>query len=139
MEHSYSMKTFLICVMTVFFAACSSVPVTPDGCMGAVNQKAVLIDAGKTGTGSLATAHIGSSGFYYLLSAEGKVLVHPNSGLVGRDFSRSPQVKAILAKDRGIQNDGSGESSRVVFFRRLSSGDILCLTVDAAELSAPPD
>lgn len=133
------MKTFLVCAVTAFLAGCSSVPVTSSGCMGVVNQKASLLDAGKLNPGRLAAEHIGESGFFYLLSAEGKVLSHPNSGLIGRDFSRAPLVKAILARDSGIQNDDSGESSRMVFFRRLSSGSMLCLTVDSAEFAETRD
>jgi hypothetical protein len=82
----------------------------------------------------LRSAQAGESGFFYIVSAEGRIAYHPNPSLTGRDVSDVPQVKAILARDCGVNTDTLGGLTRTVFFRRLASGKMLCLSVSAEEL-----
>ena len=97
-------------------------------------KTAVRLNAGSMMFNDLAENRIGKSGFFYILSPAGIIVYHPNQPLTGRNVADVPQVKAILASESGVSTETLGGLSRTVFFRRLESGNTLCLSLDASEL-----
>ena len=117
------------------FAACASTPVPTDrNCTDLVMKTAVRLNAGSMMFNDLAENRIGKSGFFYILSPAGIIVYHPNQPLTGRNVADVPQVEAILASEGGVSTETLGGLSRTVFFRRLESGNTLCLSLDASEL-----
>lgn len=76
---------------------------------------------------------LSEKGFFYVLSPEGKLLLHPNPLFVGGDFSGVASVKRILSHDRGNETAEEGGVSRRIVFARLLDGNYLCLSIDSAE------
>ena len=128
-------------MMSLLFAAmisgCSSLgmrDMTRQRCSSQLATTAEKLENGSLTYEDLASLKIGESGFFYILSNDGILLLHPHGALAGSDFSSIPSVKVMMSKEEGVQADEMGGVSRTVFFRRLSSGNILCLTVDTEEL-----
>jgi hypothetical protein len=122
-------------IIILFYTGCASLrPLNSDKCKKIVVEYASQIDAGRFSLALLPKQRIGESGFFYILSEKGVLLVHPAEILVGNDFSKVPQVRLILSRDSGVQSDDLGGIARTVFFRRLASGSMLCLTINTAEL-----
>ena len=134
------MKVLLLPIallILINLSGCSTfAPVTADRCSKIVSDYAVQIDAGKKPLADVQKESVGESGFFYVLSDKGILLVHPSQVLVGRDFSEIPQIHSILLRDKGSQSDDLGGMARTVFFRRLSSGSMLCLTINTAEIQS---
>ena len=76
-------------------------------------------------------------GFFYVLSPEGKLLLHPNALFVGGDFSGVRSVKSILSHDRGNETAEEGGVSRRIIYARLRDGNYLCLSIDSADYDEP--
>lgn len=122
-------------LIAFLLTACVSVPaLTARDCTDLVMKTALRLDAGKMSFKDMADMRIGRSGFFYVLSAGGVIVFHPNQPLTGRNVGDVPQVKTVLAAESGVSTDTLGGLSRTVFFRRLESGHTLCLTVDTEEL-----
>jgi hypothetical protein len=100
---------------------------------GLLDQKAVEIN--RSGVFRQKTDDTGVKGFFYLISGKGIVLAHPSGFLVGSDFSELSFVKEILSKERGVITQDQGGLVRSVFYRKLSDGSCLCLSIDPAFLS----
>lgn len=75
----------------------------------------------------------GKSGFFYVVSNEGKVLWHPLSYMNGADVSNIPMIKEILPKESGYGYYDQGGMKRVVFYESLGDGSKLFLSLDPEE------
>ena len=121
--------------MFFLFAACASSPVpTNRNCTDLVMKTAARLNTGTMTLKDLSNNRIGKTGFFYILSPAGVIVYHPNQPLTGRNVAEVPQVKAILSSEGGVNTETLGGLSRTVFFRRLESGNTLCLSLDASEI-----
>ncbi|HEY1405467.1 MAG TPA: hypothetical protein VF857_02550 [Spirochaetota bacterium] len=74
-----------------------------------------------------------SRGFFYVLSPEGLLLIHPNSLFIGGDFSNVRSVREIITHDRGNVTAEEGGIRRKIFYARLRDGNYLCLSINSED------
>jgi hypothetical protein len=127
---------FLLIIFTALLGFCSTAPVriTVQLVETELQRKAGLFDANSE-YGLLKEERIGQSGFYYVLSPEGRLVAHPNPLWIGRDFSDIRSVREIIKGNKGVISADEGGIRRTIFYLKLENGDYLCCTIDTDELS----
>ncbi len=77
---------------------------------------------------------VGKTGYLYVISKNGRVIVHPQEALVGYSFIDNPLIKTILKMKSGcILQDLEGRR-RYVFFRPVADQGFLCLSISTDDL-----
>lgn len=83
---------------------------------------------------SLRSRRVGKSGYYYVVDADGRVVMHPSAMLEGRNFGSLWFMQQVLARRQGCLRYRLGDRTYAIFFVPLGEREILCLSVLADEL-----
>ncbi len=86
---------------------------------------------------SIRQRRVGATGYYYLVSPQGIIIYHPQSAIVGMNFSENPLVKRIMREKNGCLRHLFEGTEKVLIFRPLADGSILCLTLSTGEITDP--
>jgi hypothetical protein len=133
-------KKFLVLLLAIFTALLGFCSTTPTRITAQQVETELRVKAGQFGANSdyglLKMERLGQNGFYYVLSPEGKLIMHPNTLWIGRDFSDVRSVKEIIKGNQGVINAEEGGIRRTIVYMKLENGDYLCCTIDTDELSA---
>ncbi len=86
---------------------------------------------------SIRQRRVGATGYYYLVSPQGVIIYHPQSAIVGMNFSENPLVKRIMREKNGCLRHLFEGTEKILIFRPLADGSILCLTLSTAEIADP--
>ncbi len=88
----------------------------------------------KNNIGLLKNRKIGETGYFYIINAEGQVIYHPESMLIGSNFKRYDFIKNILERREGCYYYNFGTMHQLIYFVRINENDILCLTIRENEV-----
>jgi hypothetical protein len=78
-------------------------------------------------------AKVGKSGFFYVVSKDGRVIWHPVAIMNGADVSGLPMMREVQSKDSGYGFFDQGGMNRVIFYDQLGDGSKIFLSVDPSE------
>ena len=81
----------------------------------------------------------GSLGGIYVYDMQGKVMLHKDPKVIGRDDSNRPEIKEMLRGTEGrFTYTGPGDSAKTVYYKTMpEEGWMLCLEFDQAEILNP--
>lgn len=122
----------VFCVLAI--NRCASTHITEPYLEKRVQNQAESIDNHHTIDADLSAERIGEGGFFYIIDSTGRCIMHPNVVVLGAFFGELPSVKEVLLHDRGIVRENADGMRRVIVYRRLYDGSILCLSIDTKEL-----
>jgi hypothetical protein len=119
--------------VTMLVVSCSSGMITKKTVFE--NMSAVKEQFSRTSSLPLDRLNVktGKSGFFYIVSKEGRVVWHPIGYMQGADVSMLPMIKEIFSKESGYGYFDQGGMKRVVFYEPLGDGSKLFLSIDPEE------
>lgn len=81
---------------------------------------------------------IGEKSLCYVYDIQGEVVLHPNSGILGRSDATLPHVQQILQSDHGSTTYMDGSDERIVYYQALPSMNwIVVIDISRSELFSP--
>jgi hypothetical protein len=83
----------------------------------------------------LAGRRVGSNGYYYILQADGRLIYHPVTPLIGMRFGEDPVTRKILETRTGCIRNNSEGIMRLLIFRRCGDSMILVLSIPPDEVA----
>ena len=87
------------------------------------------INANRGSMERLKTKRVGSTGFYYIVDVDGKVVFHPQAALIGTSFKNHWFINKIIDEKSGCLSYQLGNRTHVVYFEQLNETEILCLSI----------
>ena len=108
-----------------------------------VDNKVVAVLAAGVDNTSLAKAttdkiKIGQKGLVYVYDLQGRVVLHPDVKVLGRDDSKVPHVATLLQQKEGRTRFDTGNGEKGLYYKPLPhEGWILCVEFDRGEIFSP--
>jgi Cache 3/Cache 2 fusion domain len=87
------------------------------------------INSNRSAMNGLKNKRVGSTGFYYIVDNDGKVVFHPREALIGTSFKNHWFIDKIINDRSGCLTYQLGNRTHVVYFEQLDDSDILCLSI----------
>jgi hypothetical protein len=136
MKQDKTALLLIIFILAFFVSGCASAPerVALSTLERKLSDYERIINAKRVYPENLTDVRVGASGFFYILSTEGRLIVHPKALFVGADFSGLPSVREMMGRERGVVSADEGGMRRTIAFAHLYDGNILCLTIDTGDL-----
>jgi hypothetical protein len=94
--------------------------------MAAIKQD---IETSRGSMERLKDKRVGSTGFYYIVDTEGRVVFHPQTALIGTNFKNHWFINKIIEERSGCLTYQLGNRTHVVYFEQLNDAEILCLSI----------
>lgn len=101
-----------------------------------VSATAEELSSGEVKAVDLDDINAETNGYYYIIDDSAHIVYHPKKALIGSSFSRLGFVRKILEEKNGCIRSDTGGISRLIIFREISGGEILCYTVAESGISA---
>lgn len=79
--------------------------------------------------------HIGSSGYFYVIGTNGRIVYHPKEALIGMSFMKNSFVKKMIEKRTGCTMQHIKPENRIIIFRPINTSLILCMSIDPSEVN----
>jgi len=95
------------------------------------------IDINRSSMEGLKNKRVGSTGFYYIVDIEGKVVFHPQTALIGTSFKNHWFINTIINERSGCLTYRLGNRTHVVYFEQLNESEILCLSIVSNDIREP--
>ncbi len=92
------------------------------------------IDSNRASMESLKNKRVGSTGFYYIVNNDGKVVFHPQAALIGTSFKDHWFINKIIEERTGCLSYQLGNRTHVVYFEQLNDSEILCLSILSGDI-----
>ena len=77
---------------------------------------------------------VGSTGYFYIITSDGRISYHPKKALINFNFSEYPFAKKILKERNGCLISAADSKTRYIFYCEIGMDEILCLTIDSNEV-----
>jgi len=139
---SRSRKIKHLAAAALFFAGCvSSSVIKGSSLAGEIEKEAAALNKNMERVYELKSKRVASSGFYYVINREGRVVFHPQTILIGADMSNMNFVTAALQQGNGCIEytldtvDMVDRKVFILFFRLIKNDSILCLSIPKEEVS----
>jgi hypothetical protein len=127
---------FIACAWALLSTAAGCItvrPLTSDSVFRELDSHAEEI-AGKPGEiNSLKGIRVGTTGYYYVLDANGRIISHPVKALIGFGFRENSLFKTMQESGRGCARQKLGDEDKLVFFVPARGIGFVCLSISAAE------
>lgn len=120
-------------VVTLFFTGCAGKTVIQKRELEALMGKTASEVRKKGDYAYLQGMRVGSTGYCYVLGTDGRVLYHPRREIIGMVMRDDPFVQYIVKKGEGCLRAYMNGLDRIILFRSLDDGSLLCLTISPAE------
>ncbi len=82
----------------------------------------------------LSDKRIGRTGYYYAIDIDGRVIYHPQKGLIGFSFKDDPFIKRVIELKKGCIRQSFEGVEKIIFFRSIDEKSILCFTISSNEI-----
>ena len=133
-----TMRRFSLLFSAALIAVCSCsgpAPVPGPSLEREMRRTAEARISGERFIEELPSIRLSKSGYFYLVGEDGTVLSHPKSGMRGMNFSDLPFVRAMFGRKAGCMEQEMDGARRIVLFRTLDNGAMLCLTISASDVA----
>ena len=119
----------------LFFASCTSSSVVKGTSLaGSIEKEAASLNKNMKHVYQLKSKRVAVSGFYYIISRNGRVVFHPQAVLIGADMSNMSFVAAVLQQGNGCIEYTVDGKVFIIFSRLISNDNILCLSIPKEEV-----
>ena len=125
-------KAFIehIMIVLLFVVSCTTATLVTSSTirkeMSAIKQD---ITINRSSIEILKNKRVGSTGFYYIVDIDGKVVFHPQAALIGTSFKNHWFIDKIINERSGCLTYQLGNRTHVVYFEQLNDIEILCLSI----------
>lgn len=119
-----------------FLSGCSSQShITRKSIAGDMHNALNMISKNKENYLRLGEKQLGKTGFYYIINSSGIVIFHPQLILVGKSFKGLWFIEPVLKGNEGCINYSVSGNKNYLFYRKINSDEILCLSIMEDEIS----
>lgn len=119
-------------LIIILSASCSGIMMRPESAEEELNIAAGILDHDRLKFDEINAEGYYGKGYFYILSAQGIIKMHPEKVLTGKDFSGYGFVLKIIKEKKGCLSFNSSGHKINIFFRELENGDILCFAFESS-------
>lgn len=130
MQKRYPAIIIHILILLFFTAGCTTATLVNSSTIRK-EMAAIIKDINRSRNSieSLKNKRVGSTGFYYIVDVDSRVVFHPQAALIGTSFKNHWFINTIIEERSGCLTYQLGNRTHVVYFDQLNDSEILCLSI----------